>query len=1600
MYTRKTSILLMAMLFFTALHIQAQSLNGTYTLDPKGGGDFTSFSELETSLRTNGVSGPVTVDVLPGTYAERVTFSNIKGLSAKSPVVIQGDGPGTTLLEYNTSSSSNRSVVRIENLSFFTFRDIGVKSTGTSYGWGIHVYSTGTAVEEVNIINCSAEVRAIGSSNYAAIVFNGSLTSYSSSGRPYKNCTVDSCTTLGGYTGIMFASNRSSSTATGNRILNTKVEDYYYYGIYLNSLHGFEVSGCSIVSGNTTTGSAVGLQYFNNSSSGTNVIKINGNHFDHPGRYGIYLSSAQGGNSTTVAAQRGQMFNNMIVMDGGYSDTRGIYTTNTYSGYFDIWHNSVVIENTNGRKTSACVYYQGNYCSIMNNNLAYLASSGSALPLYIPVPPTGLEVDYNNYYNNAGNTLLEITSAYSGTTFKGGGGYNAHSFNVDPNFVSSKDLHLKHTSAFPFGNSNAVVEDFDGDERCKFASSLGADQSEFVPTGKPAFKAQDSIYIKSPSIFLNQGDPLDPVEYTWSIDGTPEGKGFNFTYSFPAAGKYDVTLTTTSCLGTTSNSTITVTVVKQTSKPVADFSVSATVVETGEELDIKDLSSNGPTKWKYRVSPNKYYNDLSGLMEPTYFYSDGDELSPEGRIGFDAPGKYEICLVVENSEGEDSTCRKEIVEVLYTDEMCSFYDQSKEAKGVLYDDGGKGPYATNRNCSYLIEPCGGAVVLDFEQLNLAAGDYLRIYDGANNQATPLWDVNNYGSGLTGDLTGIHLQLKAESGRAFIEFETDNGTTTVSSGFKLIWSVDPKTFTAPIAAFSNADTVCVDAETIFKNESQGTNMNFEWWVDGNLVSSEASAYEETFLFAGTYDVKLRAINCGGVDSVTKSIKVVSQAKTARPAFSASDVSPNTGDKVELWNMTTYCHESVVWDINPKTYQFEDGTDAETNNPVIRFLQPGCYDVTLEVENAMGATKQTRKCFIEVGKYCVPTTQVLSADLGITRFAMDDLDNSSDANSKGYTSYTSGTRGTLVKGASYVFELERGGTSNNFSANIWIDIDGDGVFASTELLASKQNISGKVWKDTVKMPIAASSITTRMRVQTSSAFALPAACGPNAIGEYEDYSVTIMVDNEAPEITLVGAATINIEEGFGYTEPGFSAYDTQSGDVTKDVVVNSNVDDKLAGTYQISYDVEDEAGNKAATVTRTVIVSADTTKPVVSIVGKGFDTIYVKDTYTDLRATATDVLDGVLGGIQRTYTLDSSKIGTYTITYSATDSRNNVGVAMRYVTVLDSTRPVIALIGKDTVDHEVLIAYADLGVTLTDNHDDPLTIKQDVSTTLDIETPGIYPYTICATDQSGNVACVTRYVDVADRTLPSIVLRGKDTITHEVNTDFIDPWVLASDNFSRNVVLTTGGDYDGTPDELGFFTIWYYAQDDAGNMDSVKRVLEIVDTTPPEITLEGDDVVVVSRWEDFDDPGVTVSDNFDAVADIVVTTNGDFDNTQSNGRYFISYQAEDQNGNKSVIITRIVDVEQPTTGIAEPEEQSFTLYPNPTSAAFVVRTEFNRSESLQLEVRDVSGRLLYSQSYTNIMELNTEISTADWTAGAYFVALKTQNQVMVERLSVVR
>ena len=72
---------------------------------------------------------------------------------------------------------------------------------------------------------------------------------------------------------------------------------------------------------------------------------------------------------------------------------------------------------------------------------------------------------------------------------------------------------------------------------------------------------------------------------------------------------------------------------------------------------------------------------------------------------------------------------------------------------------------------------------------------------------------------------------------------------------------------------------------------------------------------------------------------------------------------------------------------------------------------------------------------------------------------------------------------------------------------------------------------------------------------------------------------MADTTPPVISLLGTNPVNHEIFTVYTDAGATAIDNSDGDISANIVVTGSVDINALGTYILSYDVSDNAGNQA-------------------------------------------------------------------------------------------------------------------------------------------------------------------------------------------------------------------------------------------------------------------------------------------------------------------------------------------------------------------------------------------------------------------------------------
>ena len=163
----------------------------------------------------------------------------------------------------------------------------------------------------------------------------------------------------------------------------------------------------------------------------------------------------------------------------------------------------------------------------------------------------------------------------------------------------------------------------------------------------------------------------------------------------------------------------------------------------------------------------------------------------------------------------------------------------------------------------------------------------------------------------------------------------------------------------------------------------------------------------------------------------------------------------------------------------------------------------------------------------------------------------------------------------------------------------------------------------------------------------------------------FTVTIpasVASGDIPVITLSGDNPQTVEAGTSWSEPGYSATDTEDGTITGSVVVaGDTVDVGTLGAYVITYNVTDSDSNPAVQKTRTVNVT-DTIIPVVTLIGTSVKEVLLNGTYVELGATATDSFEGTLTGsiVTAGDTVDETTLGSYVITYDVSDSSGNDAV----------------------------------------------------------------------------------------------------------------------------------------------------------------------------------------------------------------------------------------------------------------------------------------------------------------------------------------------------
>ena len=182
------------------------------------------------------------------------------------------------------------------------------------------------------------------------------------------------------------------------------------------------------------------------------------------------------------------------------------------------------------------------------------------------------------------------------------------------------------------------------------------------------------------------------------------------------------------------------------------------------------------------------------------------------------------------------------------------------------------------------------------------------------------------------------------------------------------------------------------------------------------------------------------------------------------------------------------------------------------------------------------------------------------------------------------------------------------------------------------------------------------------------------------------------------------------------------------------------------------------------------------------------------------------------------VDTTTVGDYVLTYRAKFWHKEAETT-RTVHVIDKTPPEIEL--KTNPDYFVtdFLSYEEEGFVATDNHDGDITDKVSVE-----HCGETMLYTV--QDNSGNQTSVVRPIPFKDVEPPAITLNGPEHMYVQKGEDWIDPGYLVVDNYDIEVTKTkVENNIDNNT--VGEYVVTYIAEDAAGNIANVQRIVSVVD-----------------------------------------------------------------------------------------------------------------------------------------------------------------------------
>jgi parallel beta-helix repeat protein len=435
-----------------AFQTPSATISGVYTINsalPTTGSNFNNFSDLATALNTGGLDGPLTANVVVGSgpYNEQIMIGDIIGSSAVNTITINGNGE---TLEYLSTNTNDRATLKLDGTDYVTVNNLVVKALGSvtgEFGWAVWLTN---GADYNSFFNCDfiADQSAT-SINFAALVTSNSATSATTAGLAASYLTVQNCTTIGGYYGMIINGPTSAPFSADNVITDNEIKDFYLYGLYLRGQNNSLFENNEISRSTRTVLSTFYGIYMASDMSGTVITK---NRVFDQAATGSSTSTSYGFYGTGVTATPGPdllITNNLVYGFGGMNGTQyGMYLLTTNN--VQIYHNTISLDNIAHTGTSLIrgIHHSGNAALIdIRNNIISVTSNSTGIKYCLYFAQTAANLPALTSNNNvlhmgatAGTNHIAFWNGAGGPSFTTladwqVAGFDLNSVDADPLFT-------------------------------------------------------------------------------------------------------------------------------------------------------------------------------------------------------------------------------------------------------------------------------------------------------------------------------------------------------------------------------------------------------------------------------------------------------------------------------------------------------------------------------------------------------------------------------------------------------------------------------------------------------------------------------------------------------------------------------------------------------------------------------------------------------------------------------------------------------------------------------------------------------------------------------------------------------------------------------------------------------------------------------------------------------------------------------------------------------------------------------------------------------------------------------------------------------------